>query len=63
MIVAVRRTDGRLEPQPAPDTVVQAGDMLVAIGTPEALEQLEAHVPAGHGGQRVSAPGVPEPGR
>jgi voltage-gated potassium channel len=41
VIVAVRRTDGRLEPQPAPDTVVQAGDMLVAIGTPDALEQLE----------------------
>jgi voltage-gated potassium channel len=42
VIVAVRRTDGRLEPQPSPDSVIEAGDMLVAIGAPEALEQLEA---------------------
>jgi voltage-gated potassium channel len=41
VIVAVRRTDGRLEPQPEPGSVVQAGDMLVAIGSPEALEHLE----------------------
>jgi voltage-gated potassium channel len=41
VIVAVRRTDGRLEPQPAPETVIEPGDMLVAIGTPEALERLE----------------------
>jgi voltage-gated potassium channel len=42
VIVAVRRTDGGLEPQPAPESVVQAGDMLVAIGRPDALERLEA---------------------
>ena len=30
VIVAVRRTDGRLEPQPAPESVISAGDMLVA---------------------------------
>lgn len=42
VIVAVRHADGRLEPQPAPGTVVKAGDMLVAIGSPSALEQLEA---------------------
>jgi voltage-gated potassium channel len=41
VIVAVRRTDGRLEPQPSPDSTIEAGDMLVAIGPPEALEQLE----------------------
>jgi voltage-gated potassium channel len=41
VIVAVRRNDGRLEPQPAPDSVIETGDMLVAIGTPEALERLE----------------------
>ena len=34
VIVAVRHPDGRLEPQPAPDAVIAAGDMLVAIGTP-----------------------------
>ncbi len=42
VIVAVRRTDGRLEPQPAPDAVIDVGDMLVAIGTPAALEGLES---------------------
>jgi voltage-gated potassium channel len=41
VIVAVRRIDGRLEPQPSPDSRIEAGDMLVAIGVPEALEQLE----------------------
>jgi voltage-gated potassium channel len=41
VVVAVRRSDGRLEPQPQPDSVIDAGDMLVAIGTPEALERLE----------------------
>jgi voltage-gated potassium channel len=41
VIVAVRRTDGRLEAQPDPQAVVEAGDMLVAIGAPEALESLE----------------------
>ena len=34
MIVALRRPDGQLEPQPAPQTVIGAGDMLVALGTP-----------------------------
>ena len=41
VIVAVRRTDGELVAQPEPATVVAAGDMLVAIGTPVALERLE----------------------
>ncbi len=42
VIVALRRSDGRLEPQPAPETVIGAGDMLVALGSPDALERLEA---------------------
>ncbi|MBV9837224.1 MAG: potassium channel protein [Solirubrobacterales bacterium] len=42
VIVALRRTDGRLEPQPAPHAVINAGDQVVAIGTPAALERLEA---------------------
>jgi Trk K+ transport system NAD-binding subunit len=42
VIVAVRRTDGQLEAQPAPGSVIEPGDMLVAIGTPEAIEQLES---------------------
>jgi voltage-gated potassium channel len=41
VIVALRRSDGRLEPQPSPDLRVEPGDMLVALGTPEALERLE----------------------
>ncbi len=42
VIVAVRHPDGQLEPQPAPDSLITAGDMLVAIGTPVALEELES---------------------
>jgi voltage-gated potassium channel len=41
VIVAVRRPDGQLEPQPSPETVLGAGDMLVALGTPDAIEHLE----------------------
>jgi voltage-gated potassium channel len=41
MIVAVRRTDGRLVPQPAAKSEVAPGDMLVAIGPPDAIERLE----------------------
>jgi voltage-gated potassium channel len=40
-IVAVQRTDGRFEPQPSAGTVIEAGDKLVALGTPDALERLE----------------------
>jgi voltage-gated potassium channel len=40
VIVAVNR-DGRLEPQPPPHKVLNPGDTLVALGTPEALEVLE----------------------
>lgn len=42
VIVAVRRAAGQLETQPAPDMVIEAGDMLVAIGFPAALERLES---------------------
>jgi voltage-gated potassium channel len=42
VVVAVRRPDGTLVPQPEPQSVIGAGDMLVAIGTPEALERLES---------------------
>jgi voltage-gated potassium channel len=42
VVVAVRHTDGRLEAQPPPGSVIETGDMLVAIGTPEAIERLEA---------------------
>jgi voltage-gated potassium channel len=42
VIVALRRPDGQLEPQPSPQTVINAGDRVVALGTPEALENLES---------------------
>ncbi len=41
VIVALRRSDGQLEPQPPPESTLQAGDGLVALGTPNALERLE----------------------
>jgi voltage-gated potassium channel len=42
VIVALRRQGGQLEAQPAPQTVIGAGDMLVALGPPAALERLES---------------------
>src|SRR5579884_60829 len=41
VIVALRRADGRLEPQPSPREVIEPGDIIVALGNPAALEQLE----------------------
>jgi voltage-gated potassium channel len=41
VIVAVRRADGSLLAQPDPSVRIEAGDLVVAIGTPAALEQLE----------------------
>ena len=41
VIVALRHADGRLVPQPPPDAVISAGDMLIALGQPAALERLE----------------------
>jgi voltage-gated potassium channel len=42
VVVAVRRADGRLEPQPPPETVAEPGDVLVALGTATALDRLES---------------------
>ncbi len=42
VIVALQRADGRFEPQPAPNSLIEAGDRLVALGTPAALGHLEA---------------------
>jgi voltage-gated potassium channel len=41
-IAAVRTADGRVHPQPASDTVLRPGDVLVAMGTAEALSKLES---------------------
>jgi voltage-gated potassium channel len=41
LIVAVRRPDGQLETQPSLGTVLEPGDKLLALGTPDAIERLE----------------------
>jgi voltage-gated potassium channel len=41
-IAAVRSSDGKVHPQPSSDTVLRAGDVLVAMGTVEALHRLES---------------------
>ena len=41
VIVGLRRADGEFVPQPPPDAVIGAGDMLVALGQPAALARLE----------------------
>jgi voltage-gated potassium channel len=41
LIVAVRRPDGQLETQPDLSTVLEPGDKLLALGTPDAIERLE----------------------
>jgi voltage-gated potassium channel len=40
-IVALRRTDGKIEPQPAGDRELEAGDVVVAMGSREAMDRLE----------------------
>src|SRR3954465_2593567 len=40
-IVGVRHADGSFRPQPAADTLLREGDVVMAIGTPRTLERLE----------------------
>jgi voltage-gated potassium channel len=40
-VAALRRADGGVQPQPPPSTVLEAGDVLVAMGTTEALQRVE----------------------
>jgi voltage-gated potassium channel len=40
-IVGVRHADGSFQPQPAAETVLREGDVVMAIGTPRTLERLE----------------------
>jgi voltage-gated potassium channel len=42
VIAALRRTDGQVQPQPPADRVLRPGDVVVAMGTVDALERLEA---------------------
>jgi voltage-gated potassium channel len=41
-IAALRRSDGAVHPQPPGDTVLRVGDVLVAMGTTDALTRLES---------------------
>jgi voltage-gated potassium channel len=41
-VAAVRSADGQVHPQPSSDTVLRAGDVVVAMGTVEALRKLES---------------------
>ncbi len=41
LIVAVRHPNGELETSPPPQTVFEAGDLIVAMGAPAAIERLE----------------------
>ena len=42
IVAALRRLGGAVEATPSPESVVNEGDMLFAVGSPEALEALEA---------------------
>ena len=46
-IVGVRHADGSFQPQPAAETTLRVGDVVMAIGTPRTLERLEALFTAG----------------
>ena len=41
LIVAVRHPNGDLETSPPPQTVLEAGDLIIAMGAPAAVERLE----------------------
>ena len=53
-IVGLRRADGSFDPQPAAETVLREGDVVMAIGTPRTLTRLERLFDAGAGGARVA---------
>jgi voltage-gated potassium channel len=40
VIIGIRRSDGEMVFNPAADTIIQSGDMLIAIGQIEALTRL-----------------------
>ena len=41
MIVALRKKDGTFDTTPTPDAKLEAGDVMIAAGTPEELQRLE----------------------
>jgi voltage-gated potassium channel len=47
LIVGVRRVDGGFEPQPPPEARLEAGDVVMAMGTAETLENVEDQLAPG----------------
>jgi Trk K+ transport system NAD-binding subunit len=41
VVVALRRSDGRVHPQPPADSLLRPGDVVIAMGTTGALTRLE----------------------
>jgi voltage-gated potassium channel len=41
VVIAVRRPDGRFDTTPSPDSRLEAGDILIAVGTADELRRLE----------------------
>jgi len=61
LIVAVRRADGSFLPQPAAETVLREGDVVMAIGTPQTLTRLERLFDVDAGAPRGAEPPEREP--
>jgi voltage-gated potassium channel len=41
LVIAVRKPDGRFDATPSPDTALEVGDVVIAVGTVAELQQLE----------------------
>jgi voltage-gated potassium channel len=41
MIVALRKRDGTFDATPSPDAMIEGGDVLIGVGTPEEIRRLE----------------------
>jgi len=42
LVLAIRRPDGRFLTNPSPEDTIEAGDVLISVGTAEQLEALSA---------------------
>jgi voltage-gated potassium channel len=49
VVIALRKPDGTFDVTPNPDVTIDAGDVLIAIGTEDELKALEDLFPAGAG--------------
>jgi Trk K+ transport system NAD-binding subunit len=60
VIVAIRHPDGRLETQPPGETELQVGDMLIAMGSPAAVDRLDRlfQPPRGYSSIRGAIQGI-----